>query len=86
MMLSEPFMAMSVILGGSLMGAGDTRSAMSVIVFSLWVIRIPLAYVLAVSAGYGAVGIWAAMVISMVFQGITMTVRFRRGAWKQIRV
>jgi len=86
MMLSEPFMAMSVILGGALMGAGDTRGAMSVIVFSLWVIRIPLAYVLAVSAGYGAVGIWAAMVISMVFQGITMTVRFRRGAWKQIRV
>ena len=84
MMLSEPFMALSLILGGSLQGAGDTKGTMLIIVTALWAIRLPLAYLLAVSAGYGAYGVWLAMVISMIFQGIAMTVRFSRGRWKEI--
>lgn len=84
-MLSEPFMALSVILGGCLQGAGDTKGVMLVIVSALWLIRLPLAYLLAVTAGYGALGVWLAMVISMCFQGIAMTVRFRNGRWKEAR-
>jgi putative MATE family efflux protein len=84
-MLSEPFMALSLILGGCLQGAGDTKGAMLVIVSALWIIRLPLAYLLAVAAGYGAYGVWLAMVISMCFQGIAMTVRFRKGRWKEAR-
>jgi len=84
-MLSEPFMAISVILGGCLMGAGDTKGAMIVIVSTLWVIRLPLAYFLSVIGGYGAYGVWMAMVISMFFQGIAMTARFRYGRWKELR-
>jgi len=83
-MLSEPFMAISAILAGCLMGAGDTKGAMLVIVGTLWIIRLPLAYLLATVAGYGAVGVWLAMVISMFFQGIAMTVRFRNGRWKHM--
>jgi MATE family multidrug resistance protein len=84
MMLSEPLMAISLILGGCLQGAGDTKGTMLVIVSTLWIVRLPLAYILAVEAGYGAVGVWVAMVVSMYFQGIAMTVRFRRGRWKEI--
>ena len=84
-MLSEPFMALSVILGGCLQGAGDTKGAMLVIVSALWIIRLPLAYLLAVVAGYGAFGVWLAMVISMCVQGIAMTIRFRSGRWKEMR-
>ena len=43
-MLSEPFMAASMILGGCLQGAGDTRGTMWIIVTSMWGIRLPLAY------------------------------------------
>ncbi|MDO8303976.1 MAG: MATE family efflux transporter, partial [Sedimentisphaerales bacterium] len=84
-MLSEPFMAVSVILGGCLMGAGDTKGVMLIIVSALWIIRMPLAYILAVVAGYGALGVWLAMVTSMIFQGIAMTIRFRKGRWKNLR-
>ncbi|MBC8412933.1 MATE family efflux transporter [bacterium] len=86
MMLSEPFMALSLILGGCLQGAGDTKGTMFVIVIALWAIRLPLAYLLAVTAGYGAAGVWAAMVISMFFQGIAMTFRYRAGGWKVLMV
>ncbi|MFZ2197537.1 MAG: MATE family efflux transporter [Thermodesulfovibrionales bacterium] len=85
MMLSEPFLALSVILGGCLQGAGDTKGAMLVIISALWIIRLPLAYLLAIVAGYGAFGVWTAMAISMCFQGIAMTVRFRNGRWKHTR-
>lgn len=85
MMLSEPFMALSVILGGALMGAGDTKGTMVVIVSALWIFRLPLAYLLAVIGGYGALGVWLAMITSMFFQGIAMTVRFRNGQWKHLR-
>jgi multidrug resistance protein, MATE family len=83
-MLSEPFMALSVILGGCLQGAGDTRGVMRVIVSALMLVRIPLAFLLAVVAGYGALGVWIAMITSMCFQGLVMTMRFRKGGWKRL--
>ena len=85
-MLSEPFMALSVVLGGGLQGAGDTRGAMWVVGTAMWLIRLPLAYVLALSLGYGATGVWVAMIVSMVIQGTMMARRFRGGKWKQIRI
>ncbi len=83
-MVSEPFMALSSILGGGLQGAGDTRGTMRIIIIAMWVIRLPLAYLLALGLGFGAKGVWTAMVISMVIQGILMAHRFRHGLWKGI--
>jgi Na+-driven multidrug efflux pump len=83
-MLSEPFMAISVILAGSLTGAGDTKGAMFAIVSTHWIIRLPLAYLLLIVFGYGPIGVWIAMAMSILFQGVFMTYRFRGGRWKEI--
>lgn len=85
-MLSEPFMAMSAILGGGLQGAGDTKGTMWVIIAAMWIVRLPLAYFLAIILGYGAVGVWTAMITSMALQGLLMSLRFYRGHWKIIKV
>jgi putative MATE family efflux protein len=85
-MLSEPFMALSAILGGALQGAGDTKGTMWVIAVAMWFIRLPLAYIFAIVLGYGATGVWAAMITSMAFQGVLMAIRFRRGHWKSLNV
>ncbi|MBI5014371.1 MAG: MATE family efflux transporter [Deltaproteobacteria bacterium] len=79
-MVSQPFMALSICLGGGLQGAGDTRGTMKIVLGCLWGLRIPLALTLA--RPWGMLGVWAAMVVSMVLQGVTMAARFRRGAWK----
>jgi putative MATE family efflux protein len=84
-MLSEPFMAVGVILAGSLAGAGDTKGAMLAIVSTHLIVRLPLAYILAVPAGLGATGVWVAMAMSIFFQGIGMTLRFRSGRWKEMK-
>ena len=83
-MFSEPFMALSLILGGGLQGAGDTRGSMMVIIIGMWTVRLPLAVLLAITLDLGAVGVWYGMVISMIVQGILMAVRFYRGNWKRI--
>ncbi len=85
-MLSEPFMALSVILGGGMQGAGDTKGTMWVIVIAMWLIRLPLAYLLALVMGQGATGVWIAMITSMACQGMLMALRFQRGRWKKLRV
>ena len=85
-MLSEPFMALSVILAGGLQGAGDTKGTMWVIIVAMWVIRLPLAYFFSFILNYGAVGVWGAMVASMTFQGILMAWRFHKGRWKELKV
>jgi MATE family, multidrug efflux pump len=85
-MLSEPFMALSVVLGGALQGAGDTKGTMWVIIIAMWFIRLPLAYCLAVIMHYGAPGVWVAMITSMAVQGLLMTWRFRTGHWKELKL
>jgi MATE family multidrug resistance protein len=85
-MVSEPFMALALILGGGLQGAGDTKGTMWVIIISMWFIRLPLAFFLALILDYGAIGVWVAMVISMVFQGLLMTRHFHKGRWKELEV
>jgi Na+-driven multidrug efflux pump len=85
-MISEPFMALSLILGGGLQGAGDTRGTMWVIIVGMWLIRLPLAYFLGIILGYGATGVWVAMVTSMTCQGVLMAQRFGRGRWKEMKL
>ncbi len=85
-MISQPFMAMSVVLGGGLQGAGDTRGAMWVVGTAMWFIRLPLAWLFAMVLGFGARGVWAAMVISMAIQGSLMAIRFRGGKWKAMKI
>ncbi|MFB0507324.1 MAG: MATE family efflux transporter [Thermodesulfobacteriota bacterium] len=85
-MISVPFMALSLILGGGLQGAGDTKGAMWVIIIGMWFIRLPLAFLVALVLGYGATGVWVVMVISLIFQGTFMAFRFGRGRWKGMKV
>jgi len=85
-MFSEPFMALSLILGGGLQGAGDTRGNMWVIIICMWLIRLPLAALLALVLRYGALGVWVAMITSMTVQGLLMARRFHHGKWKTLQV
>jgi MATE family multidrug resistance protein len=85
-MISEPFLALGTILSGAITGAGDTRATMWIIVACMWGIRLPLAYVLAISLDYGPTGVWVAMVASMMCYSLLMALRFRGGRWKHVRV
>lgn len=63
-------------------GAGDTVSPMVINLVAVWLVQIPLAYLLSWPFGLGAEGIWFALVIGWFVQGALMIWRYRQGHWK----
>jgi putative MATE family efflux protein len=84
--LIEPVFAWGIILAGGLSGAGDTRRIMLITVLSLWVVRIPLAYFLGLSRGFGPPGIWWAMNASICVQTFFLWRRYMGRKWLAARV
>ncbi|MFH1878271.1 MAG: MATE family efflux transporter [Candidatus Omnitrophota bacterium] len=80
-LIAEPFLAWGIILGGGLNGAGDTRSVMLISFIGIWLIRIPLCYILGIHFSLGAVSIWWAMNISILAQAALMTRHYLARRW-----
>ncbi len=82
----EPFLGVAMVSSGVLRGAGDTISPLFIGVFALWGIRLPLAYVLAVSFGFGLAGVWWAMTVSVILEATLLSLKFIKGNWKYIKL
>ncbi len=80
-MISEPFMAWGMILGGGLNGAGDTRSVLMRVALSIWLVRIPLSFVLVVFFGFGPASVWWSMNISQFLQAFLIFKRYLNRGW-----
>jgi MATE family, multidrug efflux pump len=80
-MISEPFMAWGIILGGGLGAAGDTRNVMLRVAASVWLVRIPLCYLFVAILGFGASSVWWAMNTSQFVQALLLTTRYLRKKW-----
>lgn len=83
---SEPCLALGMILSGALQGAGDTRTPMWITIFTNWIIRLPLAYGLAIVLNYGPAGVWWAMTLSVVTMGFLVAWRYRARGWTRIHI
>jgi len=68
------------VIGGVMRGAGDTLIPMFITLFSLWIIRIPFAWIL--SHKIGVDGIWWAIPIAWFFGMSFSYVYYRTGKWK----
>jgi putative MATE family efflux protein len=80
-MISEPFMAWGAILGGGLSGAGDTRNVLIRVALSIWVVRIPLAYLFVVILGLSAASVWWSMNISQFVQASLLYGWYAKREW-----
>ena len=70
------------VLPNALRAANDVRFTMLVSVLSMAVWRIGFSYLLGVQMGYGAVGVWIAMVVDWVCRTTCFVGRFASGKWK----
>ncbi|MFQ5341264.1 MAG: MATE family efflux transporter, partial [Anaerolineae bacterium] len=77
--------AVGVVMARGLDGAGNTVPAMAINAFSLWGMQIPLAYVLS-RTHLGTDGIWWAIAVANIANGLLMAFWFRRGGWKRRQV
>ncbi|MDP2673779.1 MAG: MATE family efflux transporter [Dehalococcoidia bacterium] len=81
-----PGLAVSLSLGGGLRGAGDTRAVLVISAAATWIVRLVPAYLLAITAGLGVPGAWAAAIADINMRALLIFIRFRRGRWKRMKV
>jgi MATE family multidrug resistance protein len=80
------FDALQIVVAGALRGAGDTRWPFAVSTGAAWVIRLPLAWLFAVTLGGGVVGAWYAEFVFILSLAALLMWRFRSGAWRRIAI
>jgi putative MATE family efflux protein len=80
------FDALQIVLGGALRGAGDTRWPFLAQTALAWVVRLPLAWLFAVTLGGGVVGAWYAEFVFILTLAGALAFRFRSGAWRDVRI
>jgi putative MATE family efflux protein len=69
---SQIFMGISIVLDGAFAGIGNTLPPM-LISAPITILRIPVAYWLAIKMGLGINGVWLAITLLMILRGILMT-------------
>ncbi len=86
MIVGYSITACEMILSYSLIGAGDTLPPMFFSVIIIWLITVPLTYVLSRFTSLGITGIWWGIAIGMVVSAVTFITYFRLGRWKHKKI
>lgn len=76
---AEPMYAASIVAYGAFVGVGDTLVPAIMNFGSIWLVRIPLAALLAPTMGLK--GVWIAMCIELTFRGLIFLWRMASGRW-----
>jgi putative MATE family efflux protein len=78
--------AVQMVIGGSLRGAGDMRTPVYATMVGTFLFRVPLVYLFAIVFGWGLNGVWLGTAVDWTARAALIYFLFRRGAWKKIRL
>lgn len=81
-----PIIAVAMILSEALFGAGNTKFVAAAQFCLVFFLLVPLAWVLGVMTGHGLTGMWIGAVSYSIGACIVMTLKFRGGSWKSIKL
>ena len=76
---AEPMFAAAIVTYGVFIGVGSTTLPAVMNFASIWIVRLPLAWILAKSMGLK--GVWIAMCLELIFRGTIFLVRLLRSRW-----
>ena len=71
----------SFIMPNVMRAAGDARFSSYFSLITMWVVRVGIGYVMAISMGLGLPGVWYSMVLEWVVRSIVFWIRYRSGVW-----
>jgi putative MATE family efflux protein len=80
------FYGYGMVLTQAFNGAGDTRTPTLIYLVCLWLLELPLAWVLAYPGGFGPSGVFIAVSLAFSALAVVSGVLFRQGWWKMKRV
>src|SRR5690606_565423 len=84
--LGYVFFGIGMVMIQAFNGAGDTRTPALINILVLWLIEIPLAYILALVLKMEETGIFVAIAICHSFHALVSWWLFKRGRWKTVTV
>ena len=67
-----------------LRACNDVRYTMVVSIVSMFLFRIGFSYLIGVRLGYGAIGVWIAMVLDWICRVICFLLRYAGGKWRRL--
>ncbi|MFT2008654.1 MATE family efflux transporter [Pontibacter sp. 13R65] len=80
------FFGLGMVMVQAFNGAGDTKTPALINITVLWVIEIPLAYLLAITMNLEATGIFIAIAFCHSFHALVSWWLFRKGTWKKTQI
>ena len=84
--LQKGNVAVGIVLGQALRGAGDTKSPVFVTVVGAILVRLPLAWYLGVELGWGLSSVWWASLIDWIARTLLLVFLWQRGRWKRLEL
>lgn len=78
---SSYFFGVIMVLMAAFYGSGHTKPALGLSLLRLWVLRLPLGYLLGFVLGMGSTGVYMGMVVGNVISAGLLLWLFRRGRW-----
>lgn len=82
----QPFQMSSVVISGSLRGAGDNRYVAGVMLLCVLVIRLVSSYIAINVFELGLIGAWASSLIDLIVRLALVYRRFHQGKWMYIKI
>ncbi len=80
---AEPFFAAAIVSYSVCVAAGDTLKPAAMSLFSMWCVRLTLAWWLSQSLGLR--GVWIAMATELTFRGSIFLLRIWKGRWNNLK-
>jgi len=84
--VDQLFAALSIVGGGILTGAGDTRPPLLYTIIGQWLVMLPLSCLLVFRLGWDLTGVCVAFTLASGVQLLLTLLRVRGGKWQLIRV
>jgi len=81
-LLLEPGRAFNLIFNNSLKAAGDVNFPVLVAILGMWLISVPIAYILGIHFGLGLIGVWIGFVVDEWVRGIILRRRWKSRVWE----
>jgi putative MATE family efflux protein len=79
-------LALTMVLAGSLRGAGDTRFIMWATTAGMWGVRVPLAFIFGLWLELGVFYVWTAMIADWTVRMALLLWRYQSEHWRAIQV
>ncbi len=78
---AQPAFGLSILVFGVMRGGGDTKGPFLISLAGMWLLRLPLAFLLIRLTDLGLAGIWIAMMSDLCLRGMICLYSYRKGTW-----